>query len=92
MAVPARVATPEVKREDTPEVPEAPKEEPRSLYDEHSKARIENQRKEILHDQVKKQLAEEDKILEAVRTGLLFYKLIIITIKFLIRIYIIFNF
>ena len=86
MAVPARVATPEVKREDTPEVPEAPKEEPRSLYDEHSKARIENQRKEILHDQVKKQLAEEDKILEAVRTGLL------INNHSLIQIYIIFNF
>ena len=46
---------------------EKPKEKSRSLFDEHARIRLEKQRKEILADQIRKQLEEEQKILDAVR-------------------------
>merc|ERR1712131_570171 len=46
---------------------EKPKEKARSLFDEHARIRLEKQRKEILADQIRKQLEEEQKILDAVR-------------------------
>ena len=47
--------------------PEKKDETPRSLFDEHARIRLDQQRKEILADQIRRQEEEEQRILEAVR-------------------------
>ena len=59
---------------------EKPKEKSRSLFDEHARIRLEKQRKEILADQIRKQLEEEQKILDAVREERALLRMVFINI------------
>ena len=59
---------------------EKPKEKSRSLFDEHARIRLEKQRKEILADQIRKQLEEEQKILDAVREERALLRIVFINI------------
>ena len=59
---------------------EKPKEKSRSLFDEHARIWLEKQRKEILADQIRKQLEEEQKILDAVREERALLRIVFINI------------